>query len=364
MVESVDMKISTDRKMLALTGIVTGVVAFILVMLGNPGNMGFCIACFLRDAAGSLGLHSASNVQYLRPEILGLGLGAFIISLIRGEFRPRSGSSPLLRFLIGVCVTIGALVFLGCPLRMVLRLAAGDFNALFGLVGFVIGIGLGCIALNMGFSLGRAKESSRLEGSGISILYVVLFIILVAAPGLLRFSTEGPGSMRAPVVASLLAGLAVGALAQRSRLCFAGGMRDIFLMRDTTLVTGFFAVFLSALVVNIVGGKFSPGFEGQPVAHTAQLWNVLGMVVVGFGSVLLGGCPLRQIIMAGEGNSDSAVTVLGLMVGGAMAHNFGLASSTSGPTAGGKVATILILVFLALVSMTVIYANRRKEADA
>ena len=134
-------------------------------------------------------------------------------------------------------------------------------------------------------------------------------------------------------------------------------MRDIFLMRDTTLVTGFLAVFLSALVVNIVGGKFSPGFEGQPVAHTAQLWNVLGMVVVGFGSVLLGGCPLRQIIMAGEGNSDSAVTVLG-------AHNFGLASSTSGPTAGGKVATILILVFLALVSMTVIYANRRKEADA
>ena len=37
------------------------------------------------------------------------------------------------------------------------------------------------------------------------------------------------------------------------------------------------------------------------------------MALVGWGSVLLGGCPLRQLILAGEGNGDSAVTVLGMI---------------------------------------------------
>ena len=356
-----DMKISAERRNLILTGAVVGAAAFILVLFGNPGNMGLCIACFLRDIAGSLGLQSTATVQYMRPEILGLVLGAFIISVIKGEFNPRSGSSPVIRFLMGAGVSIGALVFLGCPLRMVLRLAAGDLNALMGLIGFVMGVAAGSVCLHLGFSLGRTRETTRLEGSAISIISIILLIILAAAPSLLRFSTSGPGSMRAPVAASLAAGLLVGVFAQRSRMCFAGGLRDLFLIKDTTLITGFIAVFLSALVLNIAGGKFILGFEGQPVAHTDALWNIMGMVVVGFGSVLLGGCPLRQLILAGEGNSDSAVTVLGLVAGGAIAHNFSLASSTDGPTDGGKAAVMLILLFFAAVAAISIYMNRRKE---
>ena len=68
---------------------------------------------------------------------------------------------------------------------------------------------------------------------------------------------------------------------------------------------------------------------------------LVGMLLVGFGCVLLGGCPLRQLVMSGEGNSDSAVTVLGLIVGAAFCHNFGLASSADGPTAAGKIAVLL-----------------------
>ena len=54
--------------------------------------------------------------------------------------------------------------------------------------------------------------------------------------------------------------------------------------------------------------------------------------------VLLGGCPLRQVILAGEGNSDAAVTVTGFVVGAAICHNFGLASSAKGPTVNGMIA--------------------------
>ena len=51
--------------------------AVLLQWMGNPGNMGVCVACFNRDIAGGIGLHRAAVVQYLRPEIIGMVLGAF-----------------------------------------------------------------------------------------------------------------------------------------------------------------------------------------------------------------------------------------------------------------------------------------------
>lgn len=98
----------------------------------QPPNMGVCIVCFLRDIAGALRLHTAPPVQYLRPEILGLVLGAFAAALAAREFRVTGGAGTLTRFVLGILVMIGFLVFLGCPLRTTLRLAAGDLNALVG----------------------------------------------------------------------------------------------------------------------------------------------------------------------------------------------------------------------------------------
>ena len=48
-----------ERTIIITTGIIVGVIASMLVYFGNPANMGYCIACFLRDTAGGLGLHSA-----------------------------------------------------------------------------------------------------------------------------------------------------------------------------------------------------------------------------------------------------------------------------------------------------------------
>ena len=59
-----------------IAGAVVGLAAVVLTHLGNPANMGFCIACFLRDITGAVGMHGAAKVQYVRPEIIGLVLGA------------------------------------------------------------------------------------------------------------------------------------------------------------------------------------------------------------------------------------------------------------------------------------------------
>ena len=114
-------------------GVAVGIAALILTASGNPKNMGFCIACFLRDIAGALGLHSAANVQYIRPEIIGIVVGAAAAALAAREFRAKAGASPACRFVLGMFVMIGALVFLGCPLRMVIRLGGGDLTAVGGL---------------------------------------------------------------------------------------------------------------------------------------------------------------------------------------------------------------------------------------
>lgn len=348
-----------EKRNLIIAGSIFGVLAVGLVALGNPANMGFCIACFYRDFAGSLGLHSAGVVQYARPEIMGLILGSFVISLIKGEFKSRGGSSPVLRFIIAFFVMIGALVFLGCPFRMILRLAGGDLNALVALFGFASGIGVGGILLNKGFSLGRSYPQARAEGTAFSAAALVMVVIAVFLPMLLKASTSGPGSQHAPILISLAAGLIVGSLAQRTRLCMAGGIRDLFLFKDPTLLLGSAAVLVVALILNVATGSFKLGFTGQPIAHTQWLWNFLGMGLVGYGSVLLGGCPLRQTILAGEGNSDSAVTVLGFLAGAAVSHNFGLASSGQGATTAGKIATLFGFVVITLIALAVMKKQAR-----
>lgn len=340
-----------EKRNLILGGLAVGAISVWLVVMGNPGNMGYCIACFLRDIAGGVGLHRTEIVQYIRPEIIGLVLGAFIIAKIKGEFKPKGGSAPAIRFVIGFFVMVGALVFLGCPLRMVIRLAGGDLNAIFGLLGFIVGIAVGVFFLNKGFSLNRTYKQPITDGIASVGMSIMLLVLLLAVPTVLFFSESGPGSMTAPVWASLIAGLAVGVIAQRTRLCMVGGIRDIMLFKDYTLICGFLAIFVAILIGNLALGSFTLGFIDQPIAHTDGLWNFIGMILVGVGSVMLGGCPLRQLILSGEGNSDSTVAILGMVVGAAFCHNLSLASSTTGPTVNGKIAVIVGLVVLVIIGV-------------
>ena len=364
------MNLSDSKKKLALAGAVCGLVAACLAFLGNPANMAFCIACFIRDTAGALGMHSAEAVQYARPEIIGLVLGAFIISVATKEFRATGGSSPMIRFVLGMIIVIGSLVFLGCPLRMIIRMSAGDLNAWVALIGFILGVATGVFALKKGFSLGRATATNKASGAVLPVLMTGI-LILALCTSLLKASEAGPGSVHAPIIASLIGGLIFGAFAQKSRMCFAGSVRDIILMKNFDLFSVIAGLFVVMLVFNLATGRFVVGFDTPGViAHSEHLWNILGMYTVGFAATLAGGCPLRQLILAGQGSSDSAVTVMGMFVGAALAHNLGLAASgtalnpeTQEVVAGavpmnGKVACIICIVVLFVIAFT----NKREEA--
>ncbi len=356
-----------------LTGIIVGIFAPLLVKLGNPPNMGICMVCFNRDIAGALGLHHAGAVQYIRPEIIGCFCGAFIAAFVFREFRPRTGSAPLVRFLLGMLATFGALVFLGCPWRAYLRLSGGDMTAVFGILGLTAGIGIGAFFLKRGFSLGRSYPAPRALGWVMLAVMLALLVLLIVAPqfgrdtggnttGPIFFSRSGPGSQHAPLVISLVVGLVIGFLAQRSRFCTVGAVRDMILMRDSHLLNGILTFIVTAFIANLVLGQFNAGFDNQPVAHTDNLWNFGGMALAGLAFTLAGGCPGRQLFLAGEGDGDAAVFVVGMMVGAGFAHNFSIASSSGGTAVFGPVTVIVGLAMCIIIGFTMREARVRREA--
>jgi hypothetical protein len=341
-------------------GAAIGILAALLQKLGNPGNMGICVACFERDIAGAVGLHRAGVVQYMRPEIIGFVLGSLIAAYSFGEFRARTGSAPITRFVLGAFAMIGALVFLGCPWRALLRLAGGDGNAILGLLGLIIGIWIGTLFLKKGYNLGRAEKTYTSVGWLLPLILFGFLLLLLFFPqvegegksGVLFYSLKGPGAMHASILISLVVGLGIGFLAQRSRFCTMGAFRDLILFRQTHLFMGLLALVVLAFLTNLVLGQFHPGFEGQPVAHTMHVWNAAGMVLAGLAFALAGGCPGRQLFLAGEGDGDAAVFVLGMIVGAGFAHNFGLASSPKGVGPHGIAAVIIGLAVCLFIGFT------------
>ncbi len=133
---------------------------------------------------------------------------------------------------------------------------------------------------------------------------------------------------------TLIAGFFIGYLAQRAGFCAIGGFRDYILFRHTRLLNGFIAMILSAAVAYLIFHAVTPtAFEHFPWALTSGILSpvpgapaglsLIGYIVLaliggagmGFIGVYLGGCPLRQIVMTGEGNLKSLWFVLGMAAG-------------------------------------------------
>lgn len=365
-----------SRLAIIAVGLGIGALAATLQKAGNPKNMGICVACFERDMAGGIGMHRAEPAQYIRPEIIGFVLGAMIAAFLFKEWRPRTGSVPVVRFMLGFFAMVGALVFLGCPWRALLRLAGGDGNAIFGILGLIAGVSIGVLFIKRGYNPGRSRPATSSSlGLMMPLVMVALLIVLIVKPALSSgvpfFSTEGPGSTHANLFVALGIALVIGFFAQRTRFCTMGAIRDVILVKDWHLMSGVLALLAGAFVTNAIFRQLSFGFVDQPVAHTNQLLNFGGMALAGLAFALAGGCPGRQLFMSGEGDGDAAVFVLGMIVGAAFAHNFTTAATPYpanpanwGWPAGAVVVGIVFCVILGFTMRAKLPAASRVEKGA
>jgi len=145
-----------------------------------------------------------------------------------------------------------------------------------------------------------------------------------------------------PAIVTLIMGILLGYLAQRSRICFIGGLRDFVLVRDTELLKGAVAFFITAWLAFSVAGALGlvdwrpPTFDGSASAQVVAMgiaWsttannNVLSLglpvlmisvvagIVLGVFSTLANGCPTRQHVLAAQGVRDSVYYLGGFYIG-------------------------------------------------
>lgn len=142
-----------------------------------------------------------------------------------------------------------------------------------------------------------------------------------------------------PAIGTLVFGALLGYLGQRSSMCFCGGIRDFYLMKDTWLLKGLLGFIAGALVgaiiFNVIGMLplfpwiLTKGFTAIPGDAAGSLGimphiivTLIGGFGVGFLSIVQGGCPFRNYIMAGEGNQTAMMYIVGLAIGAIVFHQW------------------------------------------
>lgn len=345
-----------------------GAGAAAIVALGNPGNMGVCGACFLRDLAGALSL-GAKGPAVFRPEVAGIVLGATLLALVRGRFVARSGSHAVARFALGGLMAIGALVFLGCPFRTLQRLGAGDLNAWVALPGLLAGVGAGLLLERRGYSVGKTSPAPTAVGL-VGPVAIAGVLAAFLAGGALK--GPGPGESGGPAHAPWAWSLSISAFAgvalSATGFCTISAARQAF-TRPKPMLLAAAAIVVAFGAVSAATGRFSASFSA-PLAHSDALWGALGLALVGLSGALAGGCPVRQMVMTGEGNGDAFVTVAGLVTGGALAHAWGLVSVPTSPgvaggaTEAGRIAVVVGLAAALAFGLSVARNVSRSTGDS
>jgi uncharacterized membrane protein YedE/YeeE len=123
-------------------------------------------------------------------------------------------------------------------------------------------------------------------------------------------------------LATLVIGVILGYLGQRSRMCFVGGIRDFILVRDTYLLRGLIAFGLTAWLAFPLAGLVAgvhPRPSGVSDAITVAL-TIVGGFGVGYFSTLANGCPLRQHVLAAQGVKSSITYLAGFFIGALIFH--------------------------------------------
>lgn len=115
------------------------------------------------------------------------------------------------------------------------------------------------------------------------------------------------------MISGLVVGLLFAFFMKRSRLCFAGGLRDIFLKKKLMGLKILFIIF--SLQGAIYFSLVRVGLVSAPKATSFSLLaTFLGAFLFGFGAILSNGCTVSMLIKAGDGRLNGFVGLLSFLL--------------------------------------------------
>ena len=168
-----------------------------------------------------------------------------------------------------------------------------------------------------------------MNGAVLPVLMLGILVLILMGSSLLIASEKGPWKHACTDITGADWWNCIWSTCAETRMCFAGSIRDIMLMKNFDLFSVIAALFGVMLIYNIATGNFHLGFSGQPFAHAQHLWNIVGMYIWGWRQPLQEDVRFGGLLLAGQGSSDAAVTVAGMFVGSALCHNLKLASAAA-----------------------------------
>jgi uncharacterized membrane protein YedE/YeeE len=122
------------------------------------------------------------------------------------------------------------------------------------------------------------------------------------------------------VIQALIFGIGFGYFAQKSGLCFANGLGEIFTGRGKRI----YKLILVIFIISSLGFVFSKYIDnnlGLKVVGEIRgygFYNIIGGMFFGAGIFLCGGCIIGSLRQLGEGNLNFVIVILSFIPGMAL----------------------------------------------
>ena len=150
-----------------------------------------------------------------------------------------------------------------------------------------LGICIGIVFLRRGFDLKRSYPARTLEGTTLPAVMTGLLLLVLPRSVPCSISVRrAPARSTRRSSSALVIAIVVGALAQKSRLCMVGGIRDTIMLRDCAPAVGLHRDLRRRARREPHPRQFQAAAStSSPSPTAAHLWNLLGMAARRLGLV-------------------------------------------------------------------------------